>query len=113
MHIMFRSLRILALILVQYTAITLAAPEPYTNVAMGPSASEASADMDTALGNLMMPRDDTESRDSPNVLMERRQLTQFVEQYGAFNSPCNISAANVTLAVKCVPHSTFEMKLRG
>ena len=113
MHIMFCSLPILALILVQYTAITLAAPEPYTNVAMGPSASEASAEMDIALGNLMKPRDDTESKDSPSILMERRQYSQFIEHYGQFNLPCNISAVNVTLAIKYVTHSTFDMKRRG
>ncbi|KAL2044922.1 hypothetical protein N7G274_002697 [Stereocaulon virgatum] len=100
MHIMFRSLPILALILAQYSAITLAAPEPYTNVAMGLLASEASAEMDTALSNSMMPRDDTETKDLPSIVMERRQYTHFIEQHGRFNLPCNISAVNVTLAVK-------------
>ena len=110
---MFRSLPLLALILVPYSATTLAAPEPHTNLAMGPTTAEAPAELDTALSDLMMPREDAESNNSPSIKMECRQDTQFIEEYGQFNLPCNISAVNVTLAMKYVALFTFEVEYRG
>lgn len=47
------------------------------------------------------------SNDSPSIKM------QLIEEYGQFNLPCNISAVNVTLAMKYVTLFTFEVEHQG